>query len=180
VPETLRALLQNSGFEVLAIQTPPYSLVGITQVQRPRSEIQGLPAELLATELERGKTFAEEYPRRKKEVSTFLEKTRQTKGKVALFGAGHVSCTFVNLLELRNQIEFVADDHPHKRGLFMPGSHLPILGSTCLVERGIRVCLTSSSQETERKIATNCFSFVKAGGEFVSIFSGRPTSMPVS
>jgi hypothetical protein len=45
-----------------------------------------------------------------------------------MFGADHLACTFVNLLGLKDVVRFVADDNPHKLGLFMPGSRLPIRG----------------------------------------------------
>ena len=52
-----------------------------------------------------------------------------------MLGAGHMTERFVNLYGLAERIEFVVDDSPNKQGLFMPGSRLPILPSSELVER---------------------------------------------
>lgn len=98
-------------------------------------------------------------------------------GPVALFGAGHLSCTWINLMEVQSELDCVVDDDPNKRGLFMPGSRLPILPSSALLERGIRSCLLSLNQESEAKVVAARKEFVDRGGRFFTVFPGRPNSV---
>lgn len=100
----------------------------------------------------------------------FLGMYRQNGNKIALFGAGHLACTFVNLLSLRDYFDFVVDDHPNKKGLFMPGSKLPIRSSATLVEDGIKLCLLSLNPDNEEKVMRQNQEFLAHGGVFSSIF----------
>ena len=79
-----------------------------------------------------------------------------------MFGAGHLACMFINVMGLNDEIAFVVDDHPAKRGLRMPGSSLPILPSSALIDDGVSVCLTSLSPESEEKVIRNQASFLRA------------------
>ena len=74
------------------------------------------------------------------------------------------------MLGLKEYIEFVVDDHPSKRGLYMPGSRLPIMGSSALVERGIKLALLTVAVESEDKVIQRNQAFAQAGGAFASIF----------
>lgn len=98
-----------------------------------------------------------------------MSEFRRNQGKVALLGAGHLACTFINLLELKDHIEFAVDDNPNKRGLFMPGSRLPILGSEALLDEDIKLCLLTVSPQAESRVIANNESYVKRGGSFSSI-----------
>ena len=64
----------------------------------------------------------------------------------------------------------VIDDNPHKRGLYMPGSKLPIAGSPALLERDISLCLLSLNPIGEQKVIEKNSAFVERGGTFASIF----------
>ncbi|MBW2617789.1 MAG: hypothetical protein JRC92_02800 [Deltaproteobacteria bacterium] len=95
-------------------------------------------------------------------------------GRVAVFGAGHLSCCYINLLGLADRIEFVVDDHPRKQGLFMPGSGRPVLGSQALTERGVSLCLMGLSPDIEDKIMAANQAFLQAGGQFASLIPASP------
>ena len=94
-----------------------------------------------------------------------------------MFGAGHLSCFWINVLGVEAELEFVVDDHPAKRGLRMPGSRLPIRGSSALLEENITLCLLSLSPESEAKVLAKNPEFLARGGSFASIFPGRPNSL---
>ena len=76
----------------------------------------------------------------------------------------------VNLLGLKDLLGFVVDDDPNKKGLLMPGSHLPISGSAALLERGVALCLLNMSPESEEKVVAKNKAFLEAGGTFASVF----------
>jgi SAM-dependent methyltransferase len=170
-PETLRLCLQRHGFTPLSLDRIPYALEdSLVAVTRRSAPVTGNAAP--AAELERGRAFAAGLAARRRDCADFLSKHRQAGGRVALFGAGHLACAFVNLLGLKEHITCVIDDHPNKRGLRLPGSGLPIVGSEALVRERITLCLLSLNPDYEDKVIAKNQAFVEAGGAFHSIFPG--------
>jgi hypothetical protein len=102
-------------------------------------------------------------------LRTLLSGHRQA-GKIALFGAGHHASIFTNLLGVADLIEFVVDDNPHKRGLRMPGTRLPIVGSDRLMTGEIKLCLSSLGAGSEREVLAKLRRFIESGGRFASVF----------
>lgn len=172
-PDTFRSSFAFIGLSLIRFECFPYpfesSLVGIAQSEE--KIVPSFPSEsILERERNRALAFSEGLIEHRNRLKRFFPEFRKNQGNIALFGAGHLACTFINLLELKDYIEFVADDSPNKRGLFMPGSHLPILGSDALLERGIKLCLLSLSPESEEKVSKNNQAFIDQGGMFSSIF----------
>ena len=99
------------------------------------------------------------------------------RGRVAMLGAGHLTGAFVNLYGLADRIDFVADDNPNKHGLFMPGSRLPILPSSELVDREIDLCLMTVRPEIEAAVAAKNAAFTARGGVLASVFPDSPFSL---
>ena len=181
-PDTFRSSFAFFGLSLTRFECFPYpfenSLVGIAQPEK--NIVPSFPSErILERERNRALAFSEGLIEHRSRLKGFFPEFRRNQGNIALFGAGHLACTFINLLELKHYIEFVADDNPNKRGLFMPGSHLPILGSDALLERGIKLCLLSLSPESEDKVIQNNGAFVKHGGSFSSIFPGSKRALPI-
>jgi hypothetical protein len=100
-------------------------------------------------------------------------------GPIAVFGAGHLTAKFINFMQLADLCAFVVDDHPKKCGRFMPGSRLPILPSSSLVEKGVKTCLSGLSPESEEKVMKNLGAYFAQGGEFFSIFRASPRALPL-
>ena len=101
----------------------------------------------------------------------------RSRGPIALFGAGHLACTFVTVFDVADMIECIIDDNPNKRGLYMPGSGLPIVGSSALRDDGISLCLLSLNPIGEEKVIGNHQAFVDRGGVFASIFPASAHAM---
>ena len=96
----------------------------------------------------------------------------QTKGeKVAVFGGGHLAVKFINFLGLGDLLDCVIDDNPDKRTMRMPGSLLPIVPSTELTQRGIRVCISTLSPESDKKVRQKLASYFNDGGTFLPAFN---------
>jgi hypothetical protein len=170
-PATFRQSFAQCGFTLTSFDCFPYTLenclLGVARVDpNPKSE----PAASPNGELLRAEQFASALAGRRREYWQFLAEHRKTRGAVALFGAGHLAATFINLLGLKKHIDFVADDNPNKRGLFMPGSKLPIISSASLVDHGVKLCLLTVAVESEDRVIQKNRAFVGAGGVFASIF----------
>jgi hypothetical protein len=179
-PATLRNAVTTGGAALSRYECHPYPfencLVAVTQ--SPSDKPPETPeSNVLATELARAQSFAASLPERRKSLRDFLTKFRREQGKIALLGAGHLACTWIHLLGLRDLVEFVADDNPHKQGLFMPGSRLPIRGSASLLAGGIKLVLLSVNPEAEVKVIGKNQAFVDRGGVFASIFPASQYSI---
>lgn len=165
--ETFKSFLALAGFEMAEFHVYPYpmedSLVAIVKAATPSMPRAPAPRE---------KQRAETYVRGLTETAAKFKAVlaRYPRGKTALFGAGHRSAAFINLLGLKDSIGMVIDDDVNKKGLFMPGSRLPIVGSAALLEKEIALCLLNMSPESEQKVVAKNKAFVDRGGRFVSIF----------
>jgi len=171
-PSTLRACLEGAGFEVVSLESYRYtlenSLVAIVRLSNQRVT-RGANSE----ELAQGERFVLEFPRVRDRVRQQLG----DRGRIAMLGAGHLAGAFVNLYGLAKRIEFVADDNPHKQGLFMPGSRLPILPSSELVARDIELCLMTVRPEIEGAVAAKNATFTARGGILASVFPDSPYAL---
>ena len=179
-PASLRTAVTSGGRRLARYECHAYPfencLVAITKGP-PDAPPERLTPESLAPEMARGCGFATSFPERRKSIQSLLKDFHSTKGKIALFGAGHLACTWVHLYEVREYIEFVADDNPHKQNLFMPGSRLPIRGSNALVRDNIKLALLGANPDAEPKIISKNSSFVEHGGIFASIFPSSQRSL---
>lgn len=101
----------------------------------------------------------------------------RAQGPLALFGAGHLACAFLNFHQLADLFDFVADDTPEKQGLFLPGARLPILPSEELARRKVRLCLLALSIGNEDRVIARNADFTAAGGRFLSIFAASTRSV---
>ncbi|OGT38004.1 MAG: hypothetical protein A3F11_03270 [Gammaproteobacteria bacterium RIFCSPHIGHO2_12_FULL_37_14] len=175
-PYSFIKCLEMGGFEVHSLDIYPYtmenSMVIIARIPDGNRQPSFLSRDgfLLEDESQRAFHYAKMLTERSSWYKEILSHYRQ-ESKIALLGAGHLACHFINLLQLADLIDFVIDDHPNKSGMFMPGSKLPIFPSTLLEERKIKVCLLSLSPESERKVINHKKDFLARGGKFFSIFS---------
>lgn len=178
-PPTFQATLSRLGFKLMKLLNYPYplenSLVAISQLDKP------CPSAPIATvlnhELLNGQNYAQNFKQTRDRLVDILKHYRRDHGPIAIFGAGHLSAKFINLMSLKALIEFVVDDNPRKIGLFMPGSRLSIVGAAMLMKRDIRLCLLSLNPESEATVINNNQAYLKAGGQFASIFPASPIAL---
>ena len=121
--------------------------------------------------------FGGEFAARKRDVRAALANFRDNEGGIAVFGAGHLACKFLNFYELDDLVEFVVDDHPDKQGLRLPGSAVSIVGSDELDSGRVVLVLMSLSPESEEKVLANQASRVEKGMRFVSMFEASERSL---
>lgn len=178
-PETFTRYCRLSRLEIVAFHVFPYTMENsLIAVGRFREEpsLDGPSERTLQQELARARSFTDQFAARRERIKQVLVEFRKTRGKIALFGAGHLSCAFINLLQLKPWIDFVVDDHPNKQGLLMPGSRLPIRSSAALLTEEVRLCLLGMGPESEEKVIQRNARFLERGGRFASILtaSRRP------
>jgi len=181
-PTTFRNCFGFGGLSLVHFEAAPYPLedsyIGIAQVKPDLAEPSPSAAALKA-ETGRFQSFAQQLSGTRQRFKEYFREHTQTQGKVAIFGAAHMCCTFINVLELKEYIEFVVDDNPHKKGMYMPGSRLPVCGSQALLEKDIKLCLLTLSPSSEKKVLEAHQDFISKGGTFCSIFPGNPLALPL-
>lgn len=114
--------------------------------------------------------FKQRFETAKSEWRALLQDYRAQGHKLAVFGAGHFAAKWINFLCLSDLVDCVIDDNPHKAGMYMPGSKLPILPSSVLQDRGIKVCISTLSPESEQKVRLKHSSYFDEGGIFIPAF----------
>lgn len=97
--------------------------------------------------------------------------------RVAAYGAGHLTCAFINFHGLTDYFAFVVDDTPHKQGLFLPKSRLPIVPRDRLTAQDVSACLFGLAPQLEDKIIANNGLFAHGGGRFYSMFVDSPRTI---
>lgn len=176
-PATLRRSMEESGFSIEGFDVYPYpfedSLVCIARAGRKNKIVK----EDARLGLDIAQRFARGFPVYGKKARAILAKYRREKGKIAMFGAGHLACVFLNFFGLRDFVECVIDDNQYKKGLYMPGSRLPIMGRDVLISREIGLCLLALNPINEEKVLAASRDFISKGGEFRSIFPGSPIAV---
>jgi hypothetical protein len=67
--------------------------------------------------------------------AAFIEDALQNGARLALWGAGAKSVTFVNLVPGADRIPIVSDSNPRKQGMFIPRTAQPIIPPSRLADR---------------------------------------------
>ncbi|MCR9219892.1 MAG: class I SAM-dependent methyltransferase [Alphaproteobacteria bacterium] len=178
-PATYEMLPPLGGFESQYIDVHPLPFENcLVQIARktgaPRTPT---PSDAAASEIGLLGDYARGFAPACADLRRQLESMREKHGKIALFGAGHLACAFVNFMGVADLIEFVADDTPEKQGRYLPGSDLLIAPSSNLLTEGIAVCLLALSISNEDKVIARNQAFVDAGGRFLSIFRASTRSI---
>lgn len=118
---TLRLMLETSGFEVLSIQSVWHNyILSATVRKRAASNISA---------------FAEKRKNIQEALHQFADK-HQERG-VAVWGAGHQALATMALLNLGEKIKYVVDSAPFKQGKFTPATHLPIVPPSVLSQQPV-------------------------------------------
>jgi hypothetical protein len=166
-PATIRQALALAGFEVVFLDSYHYTLENsLVVIARPQPSPLAALRPDLDQELARADRFVREFPA----VRHAHQQRLRAQRKVAMLGAGHLSAAFINLYGLADVIDFVADDNPKKHGLFMPGSRAPIMPSSELVTRDVKLCLMTVRPEIEDLVVGKNAAFTDRGGRLASVF----------
>jgi hypothetical protein len=129
----------------------------------PRVEAHGVDALF-----DNAKTFAEDFSRRTQLIRQDLSARLSPGQGIALYGAGHLSCAFVNFHRLTDLCDVVIDDTPEKQGLSLAGTGLPIKSAAALDVQLHPICLLTLSPAIEDRIVARHSGYTDGGGEFFS------------
>ena len=97
------------------------------------------------------KDFKKKYYENKKKIRDFF--LDRTDKKIFIFGAGHLTNTFVHLNSISQFIDFIIDDNIKKRGMFFPNTKIKIISVNDYKKiRGDKICLIGANPSNENKI----------------------------
>src|SRR3989338_680714 len=158
-PETFKNCLLRSGFLIErfervpdAIEGPMFAMVRLNQDSLV-SENDFSFSKNVADEMKLVQAFCGSFADSKRKMHDFFFQQKQP---LAVFGAGHSAAVLINLFEL--PVSRVIDDNEHKKGLYLPGSRVPICSSDTLVAG--EWCVLGINPAAEAKIVGR-FSEVK-------------------
>lgn len=173
-PFTFKQLISNYGLNTEHFQSVPYalenSLIVISRVEVNANQKQDIANELVEREISHAMAFASAIQQRKKKVRKALEKINNRQGKIAIFGAGHLSVAFISIMEIADLVDCVLDDNPNKNGMLMPIGDIPIVGSENLYSGEIKACLLGLNPQNQPNVVSRHQAFIKDGGLIYSIF----------
>ena len=176
--QTLPTAVERGGFAVVQAYEHPYSLENavICLSRRQGRSSAGAHGAVSRDQQEREwQRYASSFAGTRHRVQRRLCELRERHGRIALYGAGHLSCKFVNLYGIGDVLSFVVDDDPHKKGLYMAGSRVPIMSSSELARQAIKLCLLGLSPDSEQRVHKAQQGFIDDGGIFMSIFPSNPS-----
>jgi hypothetical protein len=127
--------------------------------------------------IEAGKALQTQFATLRAAYHAQLGAWRAQAKRIALFGAGHLALKFINFYGLSDLIDCVIDDNPNKQGTYLPGSCLPVVGSSILRNGQVDFCLLALNPDREGPIMASHAQFTANGGTFYSIFRCSPIAL---
>lgn len=169
---------EKKGMEVFDVERPPVhggSLRVYVQfgegLYRPSKRVQEVLHEekvQALTTLAPYQQFAARVASNKEKLQQILQGIKSERGRVVGYGAPAKATTLLYALGVGNDIidYIVDDDKKIKQGLFMPGTHIPIVSPERLYEDKPDYCLILA-WNFARLIMKNHQRFVDQGGRFI-------------
>lgn len=180
-PQTLPQVLALAGCAPVDQNVYPYPfedvIVALGRKTAASAAAQTPAASAVSHVVQLARAFGSAFPEHTARYRRLLEGWTKDGRKLAAYGAGHLSCAFINFHGLADTFAFVIDDSPQKQGLFLPGCDLPIVARTRLVATDISIALFGLGPQTEEKIIAANPEFIRGGGRFHSMLVDSPRSI---
>ena len=110
-------------------------------------------------------------------LTRYLHQLAMKHLSIAIYGAGNRTILLLNFFGLR-AFYCVYDDDPHKIGLYLPGSRLPIYAGHTLDKQHCDLCLLAVNAENEDRMISQHREFLQQGGEFLSLHPPSERLLP--
>jgi C-methyltransferase C-terminal domain/Methyltransferase domain len=172
-PETFPQVLPAVGGVSRGQQIHPFPFEDVIVLYAQKSDTAaatGVPQQVIEHNGALARHYANAFGDWTARYRSALTKLTSDGRRLAAYGAGHLTCAFLNLHRLSDFFAFVVDDTPHKQGLFLPQSRLPIVSRDRLTADKISACLFGLTPQLEDRIIANNAQFSGGGGKFYSMF----------
>ncbi|MCG8562841.1 MAG: class I SAM-dependent methyltransferase [Hyphomicrobiales bacterium] len=179
-PETLPNVLAAAGCISVGLEVHPFAFEDVIVLYaRKESSRRAAGGEATQAAIERNVALARDYgaafPLWSERYRAVLDGLCEDGRPLAAYGAGHLTCAFLNFHDLADRFAFVVDDTAQKQGLYLPKCGLPIVPNARLTPDAVSACLFGLSPDIEPKVIAKNPRFAGDGGRFYSCFadSGR-------
>lgn len=167
--ESLGRYLSSCGIQLIHDETTIFSGRCLTVIGRYTGNVLHSSPNTIDKLSSAINRYHELWPIFQKSLRKYLLDLKEQGHRIAVYGAGARSCTFVNFIGIGHLIEFFVDDQEEKQGVWVPGCKLSIRPSRCLYEERITFCLLGVNTENESKVMEKHKAWIKNGGIFRSI-----------
>lgn len=172
----IRNLAHRAGLELWSVIAQPVHGGSLRVfLQHPGTRpVERAVDEMLASEAEAGLTTAASYASFGQRVASvreqllgLLRRLKSSGRRIAAYGAPAKGNTLLNYCRIgADLIEFTVDRSPHKQGLFLPGSHIPIKPPAALLDERPDFALILPWNITD-EIMSQQTSYQRQGGRFI-------------
>jgi len=173
-PDSAPQLAAAAGCAVVDLQVHPFRFedVIVLYARKQDGAVALPPPDRAAVVRNRdlARRYAAAFPDWTARYRALFENLTRDGRRLAAYGAGHLTCAFVNFHGLSDYFACVVDDMPQKQGLFLPKCRLPIVPRAQLSATQVRTCFFGLAPELEEKIIASNRDYVAAGGQFYSMF----------
>lgn len=135
--ETLNALLERNGFEVIETREIWHDYI-LSSVVRKRQ-----PSDL--------SPFRQQQALLKDKLSRFV--TSFGKKNIAVWGAGHQALAVLALADLGDSVKYVVDSAPFKQGRYTPSTHIPIVPPETLTSDPVAAVLIMAAAYSDEVVS---------------------------
>ena len=175
-PRTFFESLNKNGLSIIFSNKINYSYEDVIYaIVKPSKIIKNknlIAVSTLKKELSDAKKYSMYFEIKKKMVKDFFKKERK-KGPIALFGAGHMSVSFISFFNISSYIDYVLDGNKNKIGLYMPIGNKKIYNPDILKMKNIKTCLLGMNPLHHSLVKNKYKHFKKSGGKFLSIYKNN-------
>ena len=123
--DTLRYLLENSGFHVLESRIVNRDTIEMIVQKTPLPEQEILP--LFNGQYIDVKRLSDNYSVISQDIASHIESLTTDRKTLAIWGASHQGFTLAATTKLGGKVKYIIDSAPFKQGRFSPASHIPIV-----------------------------------------------------
>jgi novobiocin biosynthesis protein NovU/D-mycarose 3-C-methyltransferase len=111
--------------------------------------------------------FARRVEESREALRDMLASLRSAEKRIAGYGATAKGNTLLNYCGIGTEtLEFIADSTPYKQGLLTPGTHIPVVPESAILERRPDFALLLAWNHADAIIASNA-DFLRSGGRFI-------------
>jgi hypothetical protein len=179
---TLSGIIADAGLSLLGLDIHAYPFEDVIVIYVGRrgagsSTVAAIDRRSVMSEVETARRFGAAFAGWTQRYERLLDQLTSDGRRLAAYGAGHLTCAFLNFHELAGYFDLVVDDTPEKQNLHLPKSGLPILPRDRLDPGRISACLFGLGPKTEDKIIAANEAYLRGGGKFHSFLADSSRSI---
>ena len=173
-PDNVPGILATAGYDCEAVEIHPFPFEDVIVAYARKSDRAHADRTIdpgkVAGNAALARAFGQSFENWTARYHELFRRLTSDGRKLAAYGAGHLTCAFLNFHQVAEYFAFVVDDSPQKQGLYLPKCRLPIVPRSALTSDKVSACLFGLDPQLESRILANNTGYAAAGGKFYSMF----------